>query len=168
MISPWQPLSIARWLPRNWRGARCISLAPPAALLKRFQDGGLSEEGYKKQFRAHLATLDAAAIRDQLPPSAALLCFCDPDSFCHRFLVAAQLKAELGAEVAEYDAGPASTRSTTKPRTSTRAPAKPKLPDVGSFDCDHCPRKNITVAWGAKRSLCPRCKRWSEITEWED
>jgi hypothetical protein len=164
------PVSIARWPPRNWRGARCIELAPAADALKRYRAGAMNDAEYTRQYRARLASLDAAAILAQLPPQAALLCFCDAEDFCHRHLAADWLKRELGIAVPEHG-----TRPKASPQASDQAyrplpyTGTPLGPDYSEFDCDHCTSrkgKHIEILWGAPRGLCPACGQWSDI-EWD-
>jgi hypothetical protein len=153
------PVSIARWPPRNWRGARCIDLAPTADALRRYRDGRMNDAEYTRLYRSRLASLDAAAILAQLPPQAALLCFCDPGALCHRYLAAQWLRAELGNPVVEF-------LTQVEPRRTT-----PVLPVPKPYHrrlayfirCDFC-RKKTYVGKTATIATCPSCHKVNVVT----
>lgn len=138
-------VSIARWPPRTWgKGLRCMPLAPPADLLRAAKSGAIDFAAYTVGYRAHLATLDPVAVAASFPPRAALLCFCDPNGDCHRFLAAEWLeKAAQGGRILEWGEEPA-------------------LALQYEVRCDHCKAKN-DVQGKADSVLCRKCGQYFPV-----
>jgi hypothetical protein len=107
IVGPLAPVSISRgkprWLKGGWlchcqpgtHGRNYDALAPTAAALK-----GSAEE-YDRAFAQILAGLDPRAVYDDLGENAVLLCFCQPNVFCHRRIVAEWFEFHLGVIVPE-------------------------------------------------------------------
>jgi len=96
------PVSIARWPPCNWKGRRYYALAPSADLLRAIKNGAIGWSQYKRQYLAQLSKLDAATVKAELQENAVLLCFCDPQGECHRYLAAEWLEKELDIVIREW------------------------------------------------------------------
>jgi hypothetical protein len=96
-----QAVAICRGLPRGWQGRAYKPLAPSWKLVK----AGLSREAFIKAYRAEvLDKLDARQVLHDLGgDDFVLLCWEPPGEFCHRLVVAAWLKKELGLEVPEFN-----------------------------------------------------------------
>ncbi len=155
------PVSIARWPPRTWKGARCIDLAPPVELLRAVKTGKIPIAEYTERYRAHLAKLDPKAVAAKLPPSAGLLCFCPPGFYCHRRFAAEWLEAALGAEIPEYGIG----REMLVPAAA--APCTDWTADMLPWrtKCDHC-KKSVPSKLGDPSMLCPACGKTFQL-EWD-
>jgi uncharacterized protein YeaO (DUF488 family) len=96
-----QAVAICRGLPRGWSGRRYIALAPSWQLVK----GGLPFQDFIRLYRAEvLDRLEAARVLQDLGGDDFLmLCWEAPGENCHRQVVAAWLKKELGLEVPEFN-----------------------------------------------------------------
>jgi hypothetical protein len=95
-----QAVAISRGLPRGWRGRVYRPLAPPWALVK------ISDpEHFLKIYRVQvLDKLEGRqVVQDLGGDNFILLCWESPGEFCHRRVVAAWLKKEMGLEVPELD-----------------------------------------------------------------
>jgi len=96
-------VSIAQGNPQNYIGREYRDLAPSWSLIKRFKNGDIDPAGYEIEYRRDvLGKLDPAKVIEELRPNAVLLCWCKPDEFCHRRIVALWLKETLGINVPEY------------------------------------------------------------------
>ena len=95
-----QAVAISRGLPRGWRGRVYRPLAPSWALVK-IPD----PQQFIKLYRAEvLDRLDARLVlKDLGDDDFVLLCWEPPGEFCHRQVVAAWLKAQLGVVVEELN-----------------------------------------------------------------
>jgi hypothetical protein len=95
-----QAVAISRGLPRGWRGRVYRPLAPSWALVK-ISDSQQFIRLYRTQV---LDRLDAGQVlRDLGGDDVVLLCWEPPGEFCHRQVVAAWLKAQLGVVVEELN-----------------------------------------------------------------
>jgi hypothetical protein len=95
-----QAVAISRGLPRGWRGRVYRPLAPSWALVK------ISEpQQFIRLYRTQvLDRLDARQVlRDLGGDDVVLLCWEPPGEFCHRQVVAAWLKAQMGIAVEEFN-----------------------------------------------------------------
>ena len=136
------PVSIARWPPHWYRGARYAPLYPPAdLLLKAKVEGGMPWSEYvERYFHGHLAKLSPEIVHAALvgmaaristpPPAVALLCYEGRDDpHCHRRLVAAWLVKELGeeavGEVREWRPAAGAGRMAAGQAVSPPSPARP-------------------------------------------
>lgn len=102
------PVSIAQWPPRGYAGAKFPRLAPPAALLREWKAGGMSERDYADWFAREI--LDTMPERDAVirrlsdfGDRIALCCYEKSGSFCHRNLVAERFR-EMGIPCLEWQA----------------------------------------------------------------
>jgi hypothetical protein len=95
-----QAVAISRGIPRGWSGRRYLSLAPPRNLVQM-----ADPERFIRLYRAEiLDRLDARKVLHYLGgDDFVLLCWEPPGEFCHRQVVAAWLKKELGLEVPEFN-----------------------------------------------------------------
>lgn len=88
--------SIARWKPKQYKGATIISLAPSLELLQWWRASDKSElakEKYIKTFNNYLNTKNPEQLVKLLKQKCnnkipVLLCFEKPEEFCHRHLIA--------------------------------------------------------------------------------
>ena len=95
-----QAVAISLGVPRGWKGARCTVLAPPRPLIK-IMDPATFIPLYRAQV---LDRLDPhKIIQDLGGDDFVMLCWEPPGKFCHRQVVAAWLKKELGLEVPELN-----------------------------------------------------------------
>lgn len=148
-------VSIARWPPRTWgKGLRCMALAPSADLLRAAKSGAIDWEEYAAKYRAHLATLDPATVVASLPPRAALLCFCDPEEDCHRFLAAEWLGKALGIAIGEWE------YEAEKPDAET----DDQEPEMDyEARCDFC-KANNKLPGKVDRHQCRKCGQYFPVT----
>ncbi|HOT98778.1 MAG TPA: hypothetical protein PKZ83_16765 [bacterium] len=88
---------ITRTVPKGYKGARFVQLAPPYHLF------GLNDpELFRKRYREEvLAKLDAKEIAKQFD-GMILTCYEGPGKFCHREVVAEWLRKEAGIKVQEW------------------------------------------------------------------
>ena len=95
-----QAVAISRGLPRGWRGRVYRPLAPSWALVKIYDS-----QQFIRLYRTQvLDRLDAGQVlRDLGGDDVVLLCWEPPGEFCHRQVVAAWLKAQLGVVVEELN-----------------------------------------------------------------
>ena len=95
-----QAVAISLGVPRGWRGARCIVLAPPRPLIK-IMDPETFIPLYKAQV---LDKLDPhKIIKDLGGDNFIMLCWEAPGVFCHRRIVAAWMHKHTGVLVKELD-----------------------------------------------------------------
>jgi len=95
-----QAVAISLGMPRGWRGARCIVLAPPRPLIK-IMDPETFIPLYKAQV---LDKLDPhKIIKDLGGDNFIMCCWEDPGVFCHRRIVAAWMQKHTGVLVKELD-----------------------------------------------------------------
>ncbi|MFZ2088591.1 MAG: hypothetical protein WAU47_08455 [Desulfobaccales bacterium] len=95
-----QAVAISRGLPRGWRGRAYRPLAPTWGLVKITH-----QVQFIRLYRAQvLDKLDARQVlRDLGSDDFIMLCWEYPEVFCHRRVVAAWLKKDMGREVPELD-----------------------------------------------------------------
>ena len=95
-----QAVAISLGVPRGWRGARCIVLAPPRPIIK-IMDPETFMPLYKAQV---LDKLDPhKIIKDLGGDNFIMCCWEDPGVFCHRRVVAAWMQKHTGVLVEELD-----------------------------------------------------------------
>ncbi len=95
-----QAVAISRGVPRGWQGRVYKALAPSWNLVK-IADQTQFIQLYKAQV---LDKLDARQVLRELGgDDFILLCWEPPGEFCHRLVVAAWLKKELGLKVPELN-----------------------------------------------------------------
>lgn len=95
-----QAVAISRGLPRGWQGRVYKALAPSWSLVN-IADQTQFIRLYKAQV---LEKLNAwQVLRDLGGDNFILLCWEAPGEFCHRLVVAAWFKKELGLEVPEFN-----------------------------------------------------------------
>ena len=94
------PISIAIYAPKWYKGPEFKTLAPPWTLVDEFKKGDLTHVAYQEiYFRKVLDRLDplkvAAELKSLYPgqKNITLLCYEKPRDFCHRHLVAKWLWA---------------------------------------------------------------------------
>lgn len=106
-------VAICRTVPRWYKGARYVQLAPSSNLM-RISD----QEEYTRRYRDEvLSHLDPYLVANELGEGAVMLCYEPSTKFCHRQVVAEWLRAE-GFEVVEVES--------RKQKTAPAAAPKPK------------------------------------------
>ena len=94
-------VSIAGKSPAWFTGREYKKLAPKFWFFKEYQENG-DEDFYVEQYcKEVLSNLNAKDVYEELGEDAILICWETPDRFCHRHIVAAWFKEELGVEVTE-------------------------------------------------------------------
>jgi uncharacterized protein YeaO (DUF488 family) len=82
-------VSIAAITPSWFRKRIYKKFAPPWNLVKRYKDGQVTEEQYKRTYQKEiLSKLDPKQVAEELGQEAILLCYEKSGQFCHRHLVA--------------------------------------------------------------------------------
>uniref|UniRef100_A0A7C3SJ22 DUF488 domain-containing protein n=1 Tax=Desulfobacca acetoxidans TaxID=60893 RepID=A0A7C3SJ22_9BACT len=96
-----QAVAICRRSPKGWTGKAYRPLAPSWPLVK----AGLPPEEFIRAYRAEvLDKLNPQKVLDDLGgDNFIMLCWEPPGQFCHRQVVAAWLKKELGLDVPEFN-----------------------------------------------------------------
>jgi hypothetical protein len=89
---------ITRTVPKGYKGARFIQLAPPYHLFG-LNDPVLFRRRYREEV---LSKLDAKEIARNFEGKI-LTCYEGPGKFCHREVVAEWLREEAGVEVREWE-----------------------------------------------------------------
>jgi len=116
-----QAVSISRGKPKWYKGKTYDRLAPRWELV-RMKD----EEGFMNAYMDEvLSKLDPLKVVGELGDGAIMLCWEPPGKFCHRLVVAAWLKNELGLIVPEYQPPPGEKK--TKAR---KAGNRYEIPDI--------------------------------------
>jgi len=93
-------VSIALAAPASFKGVTYRALNPTWAILKKYKkdrDKVAFEKAYREQI---LSKLDPNKVYNDLS-DAVILCWEQPNLFCHRNIVAAWLKETIGVEVPE-------------------------------------------------------------------
>ncbi len=73
-----KPISISRFPPRGFKGEQRLDLAPSESLLRRYKEGLVSEEEYKKEYILGLPA------EINIEDDSVLLCYEKKGDFCHR------------------------------------------------------------------------------------
>lgn len=100
-------VSICRLTPSWYIGHEYRDLSPKYWMLSKYQDGTIDEDEYTRLFYRHvLSKLDASKVYSELrsmvgSDDIVLLCYEEPDKFCHRYIVAEWFKRELGIDILE-------------------------------------------------------------------
>lgn len=87
---------------------RYTKLAPLWDFLMQHKNKEIDDDGYITEFNKILDKLNPQEVYDELiniNPNPVLMCFCKPDKFCHRHIVAKWLEDNLGIEIEEYSIG---------------------------------------------------------------
>lgn len=97
------PISIARYSPKWYQGAKFPGVAPTSYMLS----GACSHEEYLKKYAEILDKLDASAIIRNIENfsggrDVALCCYEKPGDFCHRHLLSEWLRKN-GFDVKEWE-----------------------------------------------------------------
>lgn len=104
------PIGISRWKPKWYEGINEKCVAPSAELLSCYKGKKLDEDDYTQRYLEELSHIDIDAFiqklirytgdcEDGLPVSnsttnhVALLCYEKPSDFCHRHILAEEIKA---------------------------------------------------------------------------
>jgi uncharacterized protein YeaO (DUF488 family) len=99
-----KPVSVARWSPKWYNGATCITLAPSVGLLNRYKNNQVGVMDYADEYNAFLKTIDVKAIVENAANGRdiVLLCYEKAGDFCHRHLIAKYLNDNFNMGVTEY------------------------------------------------------------------
>lgn len=99
-------VSIARFVPRGFKGVRCSSLAPSRELLHDYKSG-LSESSYKVRYLKELGdSVHIHEVFESLVPfckgrDLVLCCYESGDKFCHRHLLSDRVFQLFGYRINE-------------------------------------------------------------------
>jgi uncharacterized protein (DUF488 family) len=94
-------VSIAGKCPVSYKGKEYKKLAPKYWFFKKYKEDG-DEEFYTTQYyKEVLDKLDTKEVYNELGEDAILVCWENPDEFCHRHIVAKWLSLNLGIEIKE-------------------------------------------------------------------
>lgn len=94
-------VAICIYPPAGWDGMQFPALAPDRQTFYAIKNGSITQEQYEKLYRENtLARLDPHEVYDMFK-HCVLLCW-ETSGFCHRFIVAAWIKENLGIEVPEW------------------------------------------------------------------
>ena len=102
-FTPMRTISIARSMPKfaaPYVGGVDWALAPTWDMLQEYKQGALSIDEYTEQFNRQLSTLQSWDIADR-HNGCILLCWEQPNEFCHRHLVSKWLR-DSGYKCEEY------------------------------------------------------------------
>ena len=95
-------VAICIYPPSNWTGASFQDLCPDKSDFYLIRSGNMTNKEYEKSYRKKvLSKLNPQEVYDKLKDSV-LLCWEKSEEFCHRRIVAAWIKEELGIEVPEW------------------------------------------------------------------
>lgn len=98
-------VSISSRNPTEFKGGWYKPLSPDPSFLVPYLRGRTTKEEYTTEYLKLLSKLDAKEVYHQLSvlfgEDCILLCYELPGEFCHRRLVAAWFKQELGIEIEE-------------------------------------------------------------------
>ena len=103
-----EPVAISGKRPDFYEGLYYSDFAPRWEMFKRWKDGEITNEGYTKEYKAYLDTLDESEIEfdfqdyDAGRKDVVLLCYEKPSDFCHRHVLADWLEEKFGWKVEEY------------------------------------------------------------------
>lgn len=101
-------VSIARFVPRGFKGVRCLAFAPSKELLSDYKEG-LSESSYKSRYLKELGCASHVhEVFESLVPfckgrDLVLCCYESADKFCHRHLLADFVKSRWGYVIEELN-----------------------------------------------------------------
>lgn len=96
-------VSIAGKCPEFYTGRQFRALAPKLSFFLKYKSDGDESHYIECYNREVLGLLDARIVYDVLGSDAVLLCWEDPNKFCHRHLIADWFQAQLGINVTELD-----------------------------------------------------------------
>ena len=91
-----EPVSIANFSPKGFRGERCSELAP-GKIVRQFKKKQITQEEYMVAYKQQLGKLDVQEIGKRLR-NKTLFCWEKTGEFCHRYIVADWLE-DAGFEV---------------------------------------------------------------------
>jgi len=96
-------VAICLYPPIDWADLRFPALAPSKEMFYEIKHGEITKEQYEKRYREEiLSQLDPRQIYNMFKNNV-LLCFEDPGEFCHRRIVAAWIRENIGIEVPEWE-----------------------------------------------------------------
>jgi len=93
-------ISIAALTPKGFKGERRKDLAPKFSTVKNFKDGKITNAQYIAEYCDIIYSHDLDKLVKELDGHI-LLCYCEKNEICHRFLLGLYLKVETGIEVEE-------------------------------------------------------------------
>ena len=103
-----EPVAISGKVPDFYEGFCYPDFAPRYNFFKKWKDGEIDNEGYEKEYRAHLDMLVKDDIEFDFKEyntqehDCVLLCYEKPGDFCHRHILANWLEENFGFKVEEY------------------------------------------------------------------
>ena len=106
-----EPVAISGKVPDFFEGTTYPDFAPRWEMFKRWKAGEITNEGYVKEYKAYLNTLNKDDIEFDFKEynteknHCVLLCYEKPHDFCHRHVLADWLEENFGWKIAEYYVG---------------------------------------------------------------
>lgn len=94
-------VSIAGRAPVWFTGRQYKKLAPKYWFFKRYKEDGDVDFYIEQYYREVLSKLNAQDVYDDLGEDSIVVCWEQPEEFCHRYLVSSWFKVELGIEIPE-------------------------------------------------------------------
>ena len=101
------PIAISGKVPDFYDGLTYPDFAPRYEMFQKWKNGEITNEGYVREYRAYLDTLDKEEIRQDFNSphecnNMILLCYEKSGDFCHRHVLADWLEENFGYRIEEY------------------------------------------------------------------
>ena len=103
-----EPVAISGKVPDFFEGTTYPDFAPRYETLQRWKNKEITNEGYTKEYKAYLNTLNKEEVEFDFQPynteenDCVLLCYEKSGDFCHRHVLADWLEENFGFKVKEY------------------------------------------------------------------
>ena len=103
-----EPIAVSGKVPDFYEGLKYPDFAPRYDMFQRWKIGEITNEGYTKEYKVYLETLDKEEVRADFKPyneegkDCVLLCYEKSGDFCHRHVLADWIEENFGYKVEEY------------------------------------------------------------------
>ena len=103
-----EPVAISGKIPDFFEGTTYPDFAPRYETFQKWKDGKMTNEGYTKEYKAYLDTLNKEEVEFDFQPynteknDCILLCYEKSGDFCHRHVLADWLEENFGFKVEEF------------------------------------------------------------------
>ena len=104
-----EPVAISGKVPDFFEGTTYPDFAPRYEMFQRWKNNEITNEGYTKEYRAYLDTLNKEEVEFDFAPyntednNCVLLCYEKPEDFCHRHVLADWLEEKFGWKIKEFE-----------------------------------------------------------------
>ena len=96
-------VAICLFPPDDWSGMQFPALAPTRDMFFSIKSGKIDQKEYEKRYREEiLSKLNPKQVYEMFKHNV-LLCFENPEQFCHRRIVSSWIKQNLNIEVPEWN-----------------------------------------------------------------